>query len=623
MDSCKQENEIGETLLSKTDVNSMSQVKEMKVDEFARRLKRLIENNVDSKFTFFLGSGCSVSSGIPDAGTLVKTWLPRLKEMKTGTDSDLDAWVAKAYPDYDQAKAALIYGKIIDDLFITPEERQNEVERLTEGKDPALGYQVLAQLMTHEEYGRHCNVALTTNFDDLVADALYLTRRKKPLVVYHDTLTGFVRVTRSRPLVVKLHGDARLEPKNTEQETRDLSDAVKKVLAALLQETGVVFIGYGGNDESIAEVFSQLPQSALPWGIHWIGAKFPNGKMGTFLRERNAVLVNHFDFDELMLIIWSEFKLSHPERGRFENLMGTYSRSLERINLEVFDQKLRAETKPLSAALDKAIVELKDYEKVPLEASKFEVVSPGKADAIYQDGLKQFAGVGELKARYARFLAYYLRDIDKAEKYYEEAVKEDPNNANVILLCAAFLAYSRGDPKESEKFFKRAMDLAPDNAIIMTRYAGFLAIFKKDYENAEVYFRKALMKVPEEPFVITRYAGVLLMQGHSAGLALVKRAQTILKEGRWPEDEQLEALFLVYAHSGESAERDASLRELKPLLLHAHRYSGYTLSENAKRAIKDGHPHPDFVLALSQAVFNEIDLKELDKFEEWRQIASP
>ncbi len=55
----------------------MKKVNEISAEEFVRRLKDQI--NQDSKLVFFLGAGCSISSGIPGAGDLVKSWLPRLK----------------------------------------------------------------------------------------------------------------------------------------------------------------------------------------------------------------------------------------------------------------------------------------------------------------------------------------------------------------------------------------------------------------------------------------------------------------------------------------------------------------------------------------------------------------
>jgi len=57
-----------------------TEMKTMGAEEFVRRLKVHIQDE-DCRFAFFLGSGCSVSSGIPAAGELVKGWLPRLKEI--------------------------------------------------------------------------------------------------------------------------------------------------------------------------------------------------------------------------------------------------------------------------------------------------------------------------------------------------------------------------------------------------------------------------------------------------------------------------------------------------------------------------------------------------------------
>lgn len=241
----------------------MNQIKEMSAEEFIRRFKTLIEEHEDSKFIFFLGAGCSVSSGIPDARTLVKDWLPRLKKLKTGCTDNCDSWINGIYPDYTEDKASLYYGKVIEDLFLTPEERQREIERLTEGKDPGFGYAVLAQMMTFEDMGRHCNVVQTVNFDDLIADALYLYTQKKPLVISHESLAGFVKITRTRPLILKLHGDARLDPKNTEKETQELAENVRKVLKNLLHETGLIFIGYGGHDDSIAEILKLVSSNIL------------------------------------------------------------------------------------------------------------------------------------------------------------------------------------------------------------------------------------------------------------------------------------------------------------------------------------------------------------------------
>jgi len=284
-----------------------NELKYMRVEEFVRRFKRLIEYN-DAKFCFFLGAGCSVSSGIPTAGILVDNlWLPKLKELETGNQENFNEWLEKRFPDYNKNNAAQFYGEIIENLFLTPKERQQEIERLVAKKDPGFGYAVLAQLMA-EECGEHCNIILTTNFDDMVADALYIYTNKKPIVVFHESLTGFVKISDTRPLVIKLHGDSKLSPLNTKAETKELNNKVKTVIKNLLSEAGLIFIGYGGNDKSITDILKEVPkdEGSFQWGIYWIGQSIPDNEMGKFLADRNAVWVIHKDFDELMLLIKEE-----------------------------------------------------------------------------------------------------------------------------------------------------------------------------------------------------------------------------------------------------------------------------------------------------------------------------
>ena len=42
-------------------------LRRMAADNFARRLRSVTEEE-DKRYAFFLGAGCSVSSGVPDAG---------------------------------------------------------------------------------------------------------------------------------------------------------------------------------------------------------------------------------------------------------------------------------------------------------------------------------------------------------------------------------------------------------------------------------------------------------------------------------------------------------------------------------------------------------------------------
>lgn len=400
---------------------------EINAPEFVRRLKLSMEES-ESRFSFFLGSGCSVSSGIPTVASLVRTWLPQLKRLRTGSEHGVDKWAPTEFPGYTDATAGRHYGAVIERLFPFPELRQKEIERLCDERDPAFGYAVLAQLMGHAEFGRHCNVVLSTNFDDMVADALYLYTNKKPLVIAHESLVGFVRVSRTRPLVVKLHGDARLTPRNTVSETSALDSEVHAGLRTMLLETGLIFLGYSGSDESIAHLLADLPPAALPWGVYWVNDRLPEGPLADWLKQRGAVWVRHLDFDELMLLIWHEFDLDHPDSKRFEDLMETYSDTFKTLNEKLRGKPDTAEKRALEQAAEKAVSEAEDWWGVGLEAATYEETDPARAERIYQDGLTRFPDSAELVIDYALFRSQRLNDVEGARVLLQRAIELDPDS---------------------------------------------------------------------------------------------------------------------------------------------------------------------------------------------------
>jgi hypothetical protein len=125
-------------------------LRKIPADEFARRLRE-ITKPPDKRFAFFLGAGCSVTSGIPAAAALVKdNWLPRLRELCDPKRKDLEEWAKETLANYDIDNPAASYGDVMDKLFLLAEERQREIESLCEGRFPGFGYACLAQLMALE-----------------------------------------------------------------------------------------------------------------------------------------------------------------------------------------------------------------------------------------------------------------------------------------------------------------------------------------------------------------------------------------------------------------------------------------------------------------------------------------
>jgi NAD-dependent SIR2 family protein deacetylase len=135
----------------------------------------------DPAFVLLLGAGTSDSSGIPTVSKMVLSWQKSLYKERTGTEADANpsafaTWIATDYPSW-KRQAALTpqFGEIYDypllfsHFYSERGSRQRHMEELIKGKLPTIGYAYLAGLIDDGYFNR----ILTTNFDDLIADALF------------------------------------------------------------------------------------------------------------------------------------------------------------------------------------------------------------------------------------------------------------------------------------------------------------------------------------------------------------------------------------------------------------------------------------------------------------------
>ena len=209
---------------------------------------------------------------------------------------------------------------------------------------------------------KQCNIVLTTNFDDMIADALYLYTYRKPLVIFHEALAAFVKITDPRPIVIKLHGDSKLSPQNTKEEIESaISEKIAIAIKNIFSETGIIFIGYGGNDSGVLSILNAVSQDkgSFPWGIYWVGERIPQNAMGEFLRTKKAIWVKNKDFDELMLQLKEALELELPTIDRFKSLFKGLSDNNDSLTKRVHAKPDSDEKKLLEEAARKASQELK------------------------------------------------------------------------------------------------------------------------------------------------------------------------------------------------------------------------------------------------------------------------
>lgn len=301
----------------------MAAMRTISPSEFVRRLKHGVVSH-DSKIVWFLGAGCSVSSGVEDAATLTQRWLKELKYLETGDQDGLEDWAESRFPTYDRNDPAAAYIQVHEALFYTDQEQQREQETLSNEGQPGFGYATLAQLLTHEKWGERCNTVITTNFDDLAADALYFYSQRKPQVLTHESFDRHVQISDARPTIVKLYGDAHLSSEYLDGNRRLLRTDVKERLRALATECTLVFVGYGGRDDCILDLFEDMPQGAPSGGVFWVNDRAPGKSMADWLEGRRAVWAKNESFDDLMFLLRQEFQLGHPRIDRFDQILQKY-----------------------------------------------------------------------------------------------------------------------------------------------------------------------------------------------------------------------------------------------------------------------------------------------------------
>ncbi len=462
-------------------------------------------------YAFFLGAGCSVSSGIPASGPLVeKIWLPEWRSQERNDAVGLAAWAKQILQQYDPGDPAASFGGVLEKYFAEGDAaRQPEIERLCDGKLPGFGYWVLASLIVSqpEQFG----LVLTTNFDDLIADAVYLRSGSRPLVISHAELAQLIPLDRPRPLVIKLHGDHRLAPRGTVRDTETLRTALEKRVRSLLEKAGgLVFIGYGGRDKDIVGLLSGLPRRS--WGVYWCNGLRPQGDLAAWLEKMDAHWVPASDFDELMLLAMDRFELEHPNPDRFGRFaLDRYMRTYGRIGRRATSPALRpADENPVKAAF------YNTFRKLPTCEWKY-LLSGSWADSatakdMLEDGLKAYDNSPSLHCAYASLMLRTERDREAAETHLRKAVSLDPEHIDSGVTLTRYLSEALGLDDAARDEFERLKRLNPRDASFWARYAEFVKRTSPNdqgYKQAEDYYRRALRADVYDAEALGLYASFL------------------------------------------------------------------------------------------------------------------
>ena len=468
----------------------------------------------EMKFCFLIGAGASISSGIPSGAKLAWNWLQQIKEDCGGEDFE-DWKIEIKMPDqHIEERVGEFYPEIYEKRFgHAPETGYDYIRGLMEGREPSLGYLILANIMVREKH----NVVITTNFDNLLEDAIRTYTKEKPFIAGHEALADYVPKRSDRPIILKLHRDLFLQPFSDQLNTDILQAAWESILGKFLSDYHLIVLGYGGNDGSLMNYLLKLKnRKPIYWCVRNADKATSKSLWNTLspkakrLLKNDGYLVPIDDFDRFMYDCYAALgykflegieKIEKP-KSIHEILKPNYAR-IESIQTQL--RQLSQTEEELSKESFQSIKSfLPDSWMWILKANQEKDIE--KKDKIYREGIAKYPQDANLLGDYANFLHTIRHDYDQAEMYYKQALEADPKNAITLGNYAVFLNTIRHDYDQAEAYYKKALETDPKNANNRGNYASFLHTIRQDYDQAEVYYKQALEADAKNANTLGNYA---------------------------------------------------------------------------------------------------------------------
>lgn len=469
------------------------------LNEFQRRHNQM----QDRPFCWILGSGSSVQSGIPTGKSLAYQWLKELHELEDFDSRPIEEWANADnlnIPAFDFERAADFYPWIYQRRFRDYKEQGYAfLENVMDSAEPSFGYSVLAQIMALTSH----KVAVTTNFDNLVADALSIYTRTFPLVCGHESLTGYIRPNLRRPLVAKIHRDLLLAPLSNPEEIAKLPGEWASALTKIFDRFTPIVIGYGGNDGSLMGFLNTL--NPIEGGMFWCSPEGSeiDAKIHDVVEQHHGRLVPIAGFDEVMLQIQEKLQLPFllPELQKMHDTRASayqtqFTDLTARLRKPAATPAAEEARKPARRAAEAAVDRLtkeKNWWAWDLKATA--ETNPDKQEAIYRAGLEDFPASSELRGNFAVFQEKVRQNFDEAKRLYREAFELSPEDALTIGNFAWSLHAYEKEHDKAEQFYRKSLEAEP-NATIAINFASLLTSVRQDYEEAEKYYRLAFQLDP-------------------------------------------------------------------------------------------------------------------------------
>lgn len=451
-------------IMATTVKGDVEYMREVSLNVFLKTMRESCQN--ERRYCFILGAGASRESGIKTGQEMAAIWR---RELDDYLPDDLAAIMGELEKDKDDITPSSKNYFSLYALRFYPDYKNGSayLEKAMERAQPSFGYYPLA---THLA-GTENNLVITTNFDSLVEDALFIYTDKKPLVISHELLAEYINMNTKRPIVAKIHRGLFFDPLNRAEEVDGLSEKWKDVLQTAFQIFTPVVIGYAGGDHSLMDFLND--DSVKMNGLYWCYRHdAPTPEIQALVEKKNGCFIPIEGFDEMMYMLGREFGYGNP-RDRIMEIAKKRAEDYEK-QMEQFNKKLgsivnpnQAQSKLLSSLSEELKKEKESLDK-RIQANKNDV-----------DALKERAKIYRRAEDYESALA----DLDAA-------ITVDPQNTG--LLNEKGITYtSTDDYTEAIKCHTDAIKLNPNNSVFYYN-RGFNYYYVKEYVKAIGDFTDAI-----------------------------------------------------------------------------------------------------------------------------------
>ena len=452
-----------------------SMIEEYQIISTKQLVRAIKEGKQNSeRFCFILGAGASASSHIPTGVELERRWMAEMEEdpgfeeirstaqrMQNDKQMDRDFGdIEKAWETSKASKTSLPSEFYFDiyKLRFFPNYRNgyHYLEKVMTSADvkPSFGYHPLALMLTEETRN---NLVITTNFDSLIEDALFLYTTKKPLVINHELLADYVGDPNiTRPIIAKIHRGIFFDPLNRPEETNELKGKWHDVLAFVFQSYTPIVIGYGGGDNSLMELLTD-ENVKMKNGMYWCYMEeygLPGEKIQRLVKQKKGYLVRTAGFDATMLAIGNAL---------FPDKIGVHETEAYLTN--------------------QTTIQISNYEKQYLELTK-----PKKTEEE-ADGQKQTT----------KSEKEFRKEIEKITKRGDAAEKNREKSDQMTAWDYWRQGMRYHDSEQYEKAiecYTKAIEMQP-NTSVFYEVRGLIYDHFEEYELAIVDFNKAILLNPD------------------------------------------------------------------------------------------------------------------------------